>query len=673
MKDLLCSLLILFFCFSVKANEDSLIVNSLLQQAKQTTSLDSSKIYANQAMDYAKKKHYLTGILNVAKHFGNQYAKTGNLEQSLKLYKTLVKEYSFDVRQLSTAYNQIGIYHVYMGHYDSTETYFLKALNMRKQLKDSLGIGASLNNLGNVIMTKGDYDNAISYYINALKIREAILDSAGIASSTNNLGMIFYKQKKFKEAIDYYQYALDINQKQKNLKKECLIINNLGNIYDEMEILDSSVYYYQKAIEKATLSEDARLIAMSYGNMGVTQQKLKNYESSKKYLNKALLIRRNSEDLEGQAILYNNLGGVYVSTNEYDSAIYFFNTSLSFSEKIDYKEATRDNYLGLSDAYKNLDQFENAYKAYQNYVLVKDSKLNETTTEQLIEAETKYETEKKEKEIAEQKVDLAEQQLIVKNRNYLLLGLILIVFFIIVVGLFIYKQQKLKQQKLLEENRLKDQIARIMLRNELHEERLRISRDLHDNIGSQLTFIISSVDNIKYLFKTVDEKLNNKLINISHFTQTTITQLRDTIWALNKDQISFEDLKSRLYNYIKNAELAQEETQFNFNEDLKKDFQLNSIEGVNIYRIVQEAINNAVKYAAAANVSLTISETSKEIVLSIIDDGIGFDISKVQLGNGLDNMKKRASLMGATFNLESSTKKGTSIVLSLLKNKLNAV
>lgn len=667
MKKIYYFILIVLAHLSAQANEDSLIVSSILLQAQQVSSADSSTHYANKAMDYAKEHHYLDGILTVAKHFGNQYAKTGQLEQSVKLYKSLVKEYPFNPEQLSMAYNQIGIYHVYMGHYDSTETYFLNALKVRQELKDSTGIGASLNNLGNVIMTKGDYDKAIEYYTDALRIREIILDSAGIASTTNNLGMIFYKQQKFEHAIGYYRQALAINHHQNILSKECLILNNLGNIYDEMRVLDSSVYYYQKAILKSQEVGDARLMAISYGNMGVTQQKLKNYALAKNYLNRALKIRIASEDLEGQAILYNNLGAVYIGTNQYDSAIYFFDTSLVFSEKIDYKEATRDNYLGLSKAYNQLQQFENAYTAYQQYTVVKDSMLNEKTTEQLIEIETKYETEKKEKEIAEQKVSISEQEIQVKNRNHLLLGLALTVIFILVIGIFIFQQQKLKQQRLKEENRLKDQIASITLQNELHEERLRISRDLHDNIGSQLTFIISSVDNIKYLFKTVDEQLNDKLLHISMFTRTTITQLRDTIWALNKDHISFEDLKSRLFNYIENAQLTQQKTTFNFNSELTTNPQLNSVEGVNIYRIVQEAVNNTVKYAAAAHVSLNISETDHEITLSIKDDGIGFDISKIQLGNGLENMKTRAATIGAKFSIESNVKKGTSIVLSLPK------
>ncbi len=375
--------------------------------------------------------------------------------------------------------------------------------------------------------------------------------------------------------------------------------------------------------------------------------------------------------MEGQAILYNNLAGVFVGEEKHDSAVFYFNKSLYFSEKIDYKETSRDNYLGLADAYGKLNKYKAAFLAHQQYAVIKDSMLNETTNEQISTLKTQYETAKKEKEIAKQKVELAEQDQQAQQRNYMLLALFFVLIFMLIIGAFIYKQQKEKQRQLIEENRLKDEIAQAKIQNELHEERLRISRDLHDNIGSQLTFIISSVDNMKYLFKSADEKLNNKLTDVANFTRTTITQLRDTIWALNKDEISFEDLKARLYNYIENANLAQEQTKFEFNSDLKTSFQLNSIQGVSIYRVVQEAINNAMKYSAATTVLLNISENESAIMLAIKDDGIGFNLPDIQLGNGLENMQNRALAINAMFDLKSEPNKGTEILLTIPKSSLN--
>ena len=312
---------------------------------------------------------------------------------------------------------------------------------------------------------------------------------------------------------------------------------------------------------------------------------------------------------------------------------------------------------------RKIGDVTNTVKFLRLQQALKDSLLNENTNQAIAKLEVQFETEKKEKQLAEQEVIITKEQLRVKQRNYTLIGLGLVLVFLLILGRYVYQQQKFKQQKLIEENRLKDELAKIRLQNELHEERTRISRDLHDNIGSQLTFIISSVDNMGYLFKSADEKLKEKLTGISNFSRTTITQLRDTIWALNKDEISFDDLKSRLFNYIESAKIAKENIAINFETDVQNNILFNAIQGVNIYRIVQEAINNSLKYSAAANINVSLKEISGVLKLIIQDDGIGFNINEVSLGNGLENMKNRATTIHAQFQFNSAPEKGTSIVL----------
>ena len=139
----------------------------------------------------------------------------------------------------------------------------------------------------------------------------------------------------------------------------------------------------------------------------------------------------------------------------------------------------------------------------------------------------------------------------------------------------------------------------------MQEQRLNISRDLHDNIGAQLTFIISSVDNIKYAFEITNEKLDNKLSNISSFAKETIVELRDTIWAMNSNEISFEDLEIRINNYIEKAKEAKDQISFSFAIDsVLKTQKLTSVQGMNIYRTIQEAVNNAIKYANASIITI---------------------------------------------------------------------
>lgn len=234
------------------------------------------------------------------------------------------------------------------------------------------------------------------------------------------------------------------------------------------------------------------------------------------------------------------------------------------------------------------------------------------------------------------------------------------------LGYLFYNQQRLKNRQLKKENELKDALLRIETQNRLQEQRLRISRDLHDNIGAQLTFIISSLDNLKYGFK-LPKKLSEKLKNISEFTTTTIYELRDTIWAMNKSEITIEDLQLRISNFIEKANIAASQIKFQFNSNISnvEHFKLTSLQGMNVYRIIQEAINNAIKYSEAKHITIDFNYSDEQLKIQVIDDGKGFDIKTTQMNNGIYNMKKRAQEINGELVLLSQIDKGTTVVINI--------
>ena len=237
------------------------------------------------------------------------------------------------------------------------------------------------------------------------------------------------------------------------------------------------------------------------------------------------------------------------------------------------------------------------------------------------------------------------------------------------MGYLLYNQQKLKNKQLQKENELKDALAEIETQNSLQKQRLRISRDLHDNIGAQLTFIISSIDNLKYGFKIKDDKLTQKLERISGFTVGTIYELRDTIWAMNKSEITFDDLRSRISNFIDKANVVSNKTNFSFkvDEDLSETLTFSSIEGMNIYRIIQEAVNNAIKYSEATEISVNIKKTKSGLHIEVADNGKGFDPNTIERGNGLNNMQKRVHNLGGDLSINTREGQGTQLMFTIEK------
>jgi len=246
-----------------------------------------------------------------------------------------------------------------------------------------------------------------------------------------------------------------------------------------------------------------------------------------------------------------------------------------------------------------------------------------------------------------------------------LFGSLALAIILAIVGYLLYSQQKLKNRQLKQEGELRAALAQIETQNKLQEQRLLISRDLHDNIGAQLTFIISAIENLKY-FDPIKEQLTQRYDTIANFTKQTITELRDTIWAMNAGQVSWEQLSGRISDYLQRAQLTDEKVSFEFlgGENLEPNLRFDSASGIQIYRVLQEAIQNAIKYSEASAIQVSISQEKNTLKLQIKDNGKGFEESKITPGNGLYNMRKRAEELGGSLRIQSKTDEGTTITLT---------
>ena len=357
----------------------------------------------------------------------------------------------------------------------------------------------------------------------------------------------------------------------------------------------------------------------------------------------------------------------------YDVAMAQLDKALEVARQKDFKEFEVNALQLLSEAYYDKGDSDLAYTTSQAFINKKDSLFQIAKTKAMFELEAKYQAEKKEKELSEQQLQLTQNKIEIDKKNNLIYGLLSLAFLLGLIGYLFYGQQRLKNRQLLKENELKTALVHIETQNRLQDQRLRISRDLHDNIGSQLTFIISSIDTLKYGLTAGEGKIKNKLSEIGMFTKTTINELRDTIWAMNKENITFDDLQYRLNIFMATVTRASEHIKFNFtvDSDIDPTYSFTAEEGVNLYRIIQEAVNNALKYAFANSEELehtmevSIHKTMDYFHVEVTDNGVGFELSEVTLGNGLSNMQKRAKDLNSELKLTSMLGQGTSIVFNI--------
>ena len=534
------------------------------------------------------------------------------------------------------------------------------ALNANK-IHYQLGEAESYSNMAIVSYYQGNFENDLKYSLKSISIFEKIGNLEKIALEYGELG---YRMKKrnMAKALYYMQKAKAISEKNHHLKALLSIYNNYG-VLKEMQLqYDSAFYFYEKGLSIKESQKDSIGIPYSLNNIAGLYVIRKQFDKATILYKRALQIRILKKDQVGIAENYSYLGDLYTNQKQYEKAIFNYKIALQKSLKFKYLDLTQYCYKMLSENYEAVNDKEAALKSYKLYTTYKDSILNKDTNSKIAELDIKYETTKKEKQLLLKEVEI-------KNTRNNLILVSSIALFIGLLGFLIYRQQKLKNKQQEQEFKLKSAIAKIETQNKLQEQRLQISRDLHDNIGSQLTFIISSVDNIKYAFEVQNSKLDNKLSSISNFAKSTIVELRDTIWAMNNSEITFEDLQTRIHNFVEKAKEAKEDILFNFTiEEGLKQTKFTSIEGMNIYRTIQEAINNSMKYAEAKKIKIDIKHQNNDIIIAIEDDGKGFDSNSVEFGNGINNMKKRITDISGEIEISSTPNKGTIVQIKFPKS-----
>lgn len=542
---------------------------------------------------------------------------------------------------------------------------FLEKTN-HELLSDVYYSQASLQNL------LSEFPEALELALKSLEYNQIQENKKSIQRDMSYIGYIHDRMYEFEESIVWNRKSLKLAKELKDIKAQAICYGRIGIAYDELaekdnfnvKLFDSALYYNKKAAKLSEQAGDLSYARTTYSNIGNTYSKLRQYNKAEEYTLKSLAVP-GFEKNKGVTLV--NLGKIYLETGRYDEAKKILDSAMRNTVYFGTRKYQLEAYYRFHELAKKKKDYKNALLNYVSYKEIEDSLLNETKTKQIVEARERYKTADKERQILIQRAELAEQQLTIQNKNYQLYSALAFAIILATIGYLFYNQQKLKNKQLKKENELKDALIKIETQNKLQEQRLQISRDLHDNIGAQLTFIISSIDNLKYGFDIQDPELNKRLDVISRFTSETIYELRDTIWAMNKEKISIEDLILRITNYKDKAKFAAKNVGFqvtvNNVVDIQKTF--SSVTGIAIHRVVQEAVHNAIKHANASEIEIRIDK-SNHYIFSIVDNGKGFDLKNIDKGNGLLNMEKRIHDVGGELVVKSTPENGTTVKILLL-------
>jgi signal transduction histidine kinase len=580
--------------------------------------------------------------------------KDKNIDLKLKQFFEKFKEYENDSLK--------GFYYLIRANTFSDQLKkeeAIKSINLSNQFytkaKNSSGISKSFMNLGNLYLFKGDSEKALIYYNKGLEIAEKnnLFKQMGLINK--NIGVVFMNQEKYKEALLYSNKALEMFLKINNKKEIAGAYINIGNVYFNQYDADNALLFYKKAEEICLEINDNFNLGLIYNNIGsVYAEDKKDKVNGLKYLKKALQFKIANNGTNEVIFQHTNLADFYANDNDFVNAEYHLKKAETMALKSNNKVELKQIYSTYANMFAKKNDFKSALLNYKLHSKYKDSILNIESLKSVKELETKYQTAKKEKLILQQQTES-------KQKNIWLI----LISSIATIGLLLFRQQRLKSRQQKEQARLENELLQEQSNFKIQEQRLEISRELHDSVGSQLTFIISILDNLKNAPVKLENTFEKKIDNLSGYANNSISELRDTIWALNTENLTLAELETRILNFVKDASESVEGVDFNFKNNVQHNYQLTSKQGINLFRVVQEAVNNAVKHSQSTEINIILDENENQLSMKIQDDGKGFDYEeKRKKSYGLTNLQNRIKELKGEFEMVSN-QNGTAILISI--------
>lgn len=548
-------------------------------------------------------------------------------------------------------------FHTDFGTSDSAIYYGETALKKFKDTKNYNSIITLYNNLSRAYNDKGQYENAIRNRITGLKLAENQKFENWIGTFYIGLSYDYHDFEDYPKGIYYGKKAIHffLNKKGAEAKDIRSSFNATAINYDDWNKPEQALFYHKQNL-KYIKGKDTLLLHSTFNNIGNTLLKQKKFEEAKKWLLRSVKIIdfrvKNNDSLYtdySYATSYTNLATIATELNQYEEAKKYFDLAFKYSKKSETAEKLRDYYQQKIIFNKKYNKLSEAIEEQENYIKLRDSIYTAEKNKTIAELETKYQTEKKEKQILQHQAE-------VKQKNTWLL----LISSFVIIGLILFRNFRAKAKLQKEQLELENKLLEEQSNYKIQEQRLEISRELHDNVGSQLTFIISILDNLKNSSVQFDDAIDKKINTLTNFANKSISELRDTIWVLNSKQLRLSELKSRMLNFIKDAGESVDTIRFQFGFDIHNDVQLSSKQAINLYRILQEIVNNAIKHANAKDISVSISQIENELQIKISDNGIGFDYeSKKKKSFGLTNIQNRIQEINGNLEVESNQTKGT--------------
>lgn len=594
----------------------------------------------------------------------------------------------------------VSIYDEMLSQPENKKVLLNEISEIRKRNKKSQKIEITyLYNWSKYLMYTGEMDSSIVISTTGLHLFKTKSRSFGQVRFLNLIASVYSFQQKNKQAIELFKKSLAICDLNAEYVQAAYIKSNIANLFLSMLDYKAAYEYVNAAYETLKDQPDDPNLSSITSVLSVAEMKLGKSKTARIHGMEALTLAKKQSNIIALIVANYSLGEIELSEmNLTDSEAYFM-SSLELSKKYNQKHYVLVNSIGLmnlhiekksfptaiefgeealelasvqenknieysikkhlSSAYSGTGDYKRGFElmesAHSIFLTTNDRETQDAIKDILV----KYDTEKKEKEIAKNKLLLLESEV---ESTRLVSWVLLLGFALVLLGgvlLFVRAKNKQSVQRLKVEKE-REVLNAIIEGEELERERL--ASELHDGLASMLTAAKYRVETLK----ATDFEDQSEILGVLNEAQIETRRIAHNLAPLN---LLRHGLIGALHYFAKENSTTKVRIALSANVE---SVQLSKEHGLLLYRVAQELVQNALKYAECTQIDLQIMQDEKELRLMVEDDGVGFNTSLERLSSGLSNIQFRAEKSGGYFEVNSSTiGGGTSAIFSLSLSHLN--
>lgn len=559
----------------------------------------------------------------------------GEYERALQEYEKCV-EINLDLELFETVakiYNNIGMVYEKQGHIDKTIEYYYKSLELSEKYNNGVGKAAAYNNIALVQKTLGKYDVAIEYYHLALTENKILGDKLGHSRSLSNMASVYSDLGENDKAIELLKESIQIQEELNNTQGVIKSYARIGRLLIKLKNYNEAIKALENYLSEAERKNSKDEIIDAYYLLGIAHSDKGDTEEALEYYKKALLIADGIQFTKKIMRLNLSVGNCYKSMNSLTNSLIHYKAALELAEKNNYVLLSEDIYKGLSEVYSKLGEYKKAFNYQSKYIEIHEEIFNQKNQERIVVLQTKFEIERKEKEILQLKSEKQKSRqnsiLIIGTASFLLL---------IIILLLLYNRYLIKKKSV----RLLDlKNKQLTLAKDRAEESDRLKTAFLANISHEIRTPMNAIVGFSdfLIDPTVGLEEKTELHRIINLNSDILVKLIDDILDIARiesgqlkvktEKVSVDRLINEIYELMKGDEaLKSSGVHLNVYKPVRDSVQIYS-DAFRLKQILINLLNNAIKFTKDGEVSFGYDvfelNGKRMITFNVKDTGVGID------------------------------------------------